>query len=357
MLHNLKLILILTLSYGFMTAEASMLDSLRLEQRQGKSFIIHQVDQGETLYSLSRRYGSSVDQIAQSNQLVNYAISVGQELNIPYKEVKITGMIHTVDAGETLYSISRAYNVKVDDIIAWNNLQGNAISVGQKLSIGTAIKSYNEVTTNSEVQIVESVEEDEVSESQQAPNKEPSIEKAEPKKTIKKQSTVYMVQTGETMTSIANKFQVSEDSIKVWNNLRNNRVSIGQKLIFPYKINMDSLALAEKKPGYKDTKYGSKYSSSVDGGVKKLYEEGIAKVIDSQINSTKYLALHRTLTVGTVFQVKNLMNNKSIYVRVVGKLPDTGINDNVMIRLTPIAFEKLGIIDEKALVGITYFDE
>ncbi|MFZ9045660.1 MAG: hypothetical protein ACO2ZZ_07320, partial [Cyclobacteriaceae bacterium] len=111
------------------------------------------------------------------------------------------------------------------------------------------------------------------------------------------------------------------------------------------------------KPDYRETAYGSKYKIEKDGGVSKLYEEGIAKATNKQFNTSKYLALHRTLSVGTVFQVKNLMNNQTIYVRVVGKLPNTGINEGIMIRLTPKAFERLGIIDEKALVGITYFDE
>ena len=50
------------------------------------------------------------------------------------------------------------------------------------------------------------------------------------------------------------------------------------------------------------------------------------------------------------------MNNSTAYVRVVGTLPNTGINKNVMIRLTESVFENLGIIDKKALVEITYFD-
>jgi LysM repeat protein len=347
--YSLGIIFLGLIHLGF----SAPVDSVRLEQVDGKDFVIHQVDQGETLYGLSRRYSASVEQISTVNNLVNYGISVGQELRIPYKKVQISGIFHTVDGGETLYSISKAYNVTVAELTEWNNLQDNSISIGQKLSISPDTKL---VISDSDIEETSIPTVEEVDKTDDNSAKETSVQE---KVVVENPTPVteYLVQASESMRSIAAKFGVSEDSIRTWNNLRSNRLKIGQKLVFPFEVNMDSLALSEEKPGFKDTQYGSKYSSSEDGGVRKLYEEGVAKVIDSNINSTKYLALHRSLSVGTVFQVKNLMNNKTIYVRVVGKLPDTGINDQVMIRLTPKAFDRLGIIDEKALVGITYFDE
>jgi LysM repeat protein len=318
-------------------------DSLRIEEINGKRFVIHEIDQGETLYALSRRYNASVEDISQQNELQNYAISVGQILRIPLKEYKISGILHTVDQGETLYRISKAYDVSVVDLKRWNNLVDNNISVGQKLSIGSQMPDdaplYQDELDNSK------------------PFVEEDLDLMEEDVKLRKVGTNYYVQAGESLASIANKFNVSADSIQYWNNMRSRKVKIGQLLVFPFEVNMDSIALAEKKPDYRETAYGSKYKIEKDGGVSKLYEEGIAKATNKQFNTSKYLALHRTLSVGTVFQVKNLMNNQTIYVRVVGKLPNTGINEGIMIRLTPKAFERLGIIDEKALVGITYFDE
>ncbi|MFT5953797.1 MAG: LysM repeat protein [Cyclobacteriaceae bacterium] len=342
---------------GMTSIHAAMpIDSVRTVQEEGKTFVIHQVDQGETLYALSRRYSASVDEISNSNELINYSISLGQELRIPIKELKMAGMFHTVEAGETLYSISRAYEVSIEDLSNWNNLANNALAVGQKLSIGTKMKAdpaamVVEITTP-----VSNALDSEVVDSSENNTPEPTKPIVEDP-IIEKPGFTYQVQAGETLTSIAQKFSVSTDSIQFWNNLTTKRLRIGQRIDFPFEVNMDSIALSQTADGYKPTKYGSKFNMSEDGGVKKMYEEGVARIIEADINSTKYLALHRTLTVGTVFQVKNVMNNKTIYVRVVGKLPNTGINDKVMVRLTPKAFEKLGIIDEKALVGITYFNE
>lgn len=319
-------------------------DSLRVDEINGKRFVIHEIDQGETLYALSRRYNASVEDISIENKLKNYSIAVGQILRVPLKEYKISGILHTVDQGETLYRISKTYDVSVDDLKRWNNLVDNSISVGQKLSIGSQMPDdaplyQDELDGSKPVKEEESIPE----ETESAASMEVG--------------TTYYVQAGESLASIANKFNVSADSIQYWNNMRSRKVKIGQELVFPFEVNMDSIALAEKKPDFKETAYGSKYKIEEDGGVSKLYEEGIAKATNKQFNTSKYLALHRTLSVGTVFQVKNLMNNQTIYVRVVGKLPNTGINEGIMIRLTPKAFERLGIIDEKALVGITYFDE
>ena len=116
------------------------------------------------------------------------------------------------------------------------------------------------------------------------------------------------------------------------------------------------MAESSALPGYETTYYNSKIQTCEDGGVTKYIEEGMVRVIDSDIQTSKYLALHRSLRIGTIFQVINLMTNESTYVRVVGKLPDTGINKNVMIRLTDSAYKRLGIIDEKSLVEIVYFD-
>lgn len=314
-------------------------DSLRTEEIDGKKYVIHEIEQGETLYALSKRYNASVEVISTENKLENYAISVNQQIRIPIKVYKISGIYHTVEKGETLYRISIAYDVTIEDLRRWNHLVDNNISVGQKLSIGSQMPDNAPLYADESSAVSESV-------------KVVEIEEEEPVAGF-----TYYVQTGESLASIANKFNISADSIQYWNKMRNRKVKIGQALNFPFEVNLDSVALAEKDPNYRETSYGSKYKIEEDGGVSKLYEEGIAKATNSQFNTSKYLALHRTLSVGTVFQVKNLMNNRTIYVRVVGKLPNTGINEGIMVRLTPKAFERLGIIDEKALVGITYFNE
>ena len=97
-----------------------------------------------------------------------------------------------------------------------------------------------------------------------------------------------------------------------------------------------------KVPYYTSSKYGSKLLVNEVGGVKKYTEEGLVMKIDSELNTPKYLALHRNLSIGTIFEVINLMNNKNAYVRVVGRLPNTGLNQNVMLQPDQICVSGFG---------------
>lgn len=112
---------------------------------------IHQVVAGETLYSISKKYNVDVTEIIKLNDLNNSQISVGQNLKIPSKisnktkdnqitetnkqEEKI--IKHTVIVGETLYNLSKKYNVKIEDIKKWNNIVNDSLNVGQILIIRT----------------------------------------------------------------------------------------------------------------------------------------------------------------------------------------------------------------------------
>ena len=93
---------------------------------------IHEVVTGETLYSISRKYGVDVPEIIKINQLNSSQLSVGQKLKIPTKvdnQIEISPkqnteivkqeekiVKHTVIMGETLYNLSKKYNVKIEDI-------------------------------------------------------------------------------------------------------------------------------------------------------------------------------------------------------------------------------------------------
>ncbi|TVR81079.1 MAG: LysM peptidoglycan-binding domain-containing protein [Chitinophagaceae bacterium] len=109
--------------------------------------ITHTVTAGETLFAISRKYNVSVENLNKWNNLSNNALSVGQRLVVGHKEVtsertatptqtnQDTNKYHTVERGETLFSISRKYNVTVNQIRQWNNLQSDNLSVGKQIRI------------------------------------------------------------------------------------------------------------------------------------------------------------------------------------------------------------------------------
>ena len=90
------------------------------------------VKAGDTLYGISKQFGVSIADIVAENNLSTITLRVGQVLKIPSVE---TTTLYIVKEGDTLYSISRKFNVSVDDIIRINNLNSNLIALGRELFI------------------------------------------------------------------------------------------------------------------------------------------------------------------------------------------------------------------------------
>ncbi|MFY8020680.1 MAG: LysM peptidoglycan-binding domain-containing protein [Bacteroidia bacterium] len=122
--------------------------------RENLSFF-HTVQKGETLYGISKKYGVRVDAIQFLNVLSGDSIEVGQRLIInpaiksaDTKDPQTVPGVHVVRQGETLFSISRLYNLKPADIKATNNLSSDQIGIGQVLTIVPAIVEKDRPNTN-----------------------------------------------------------------------------------------------------------------------------------------------------------------------------------------------------------------
>ncbi|MDE0471529.1 MAG: LysM peptidoglycan-binding domain-containing protein [Ekhidna sp.] len=340
---------ICSLSWVFFS-NAGVADSIRAEQRSNGLFVIHQVEEEETLYSLAKRYGGTVHEMIVQNQITDNRINVGQMIEILVKKntdrqtnlaenekqppETIAEDYHLVGKGETLYSISRRYNVKVKDLKKWNNLKENAISSGMRLKIDKTPKKPpepEEEHVEQPVAVSQALAADDSTETLVFNDFPEDFER-------------YLVQTSETLYTIARQIGVSLDSLRAWNSLKSDYLKIGQELWFKKPSSTDFYSIDDRE----------KRSQAGGDGFEKIYDEGIISVIDS-MNTSKYLALHRTLPIGTNIEVRNLMNNQIIQVKVVGKLPDTGINQNLMLRLSKPAYDQLGILDSRSRVEISYF--
>ncbi len=307
------LLLIGVLFYGGQTAMAAPADSLRVEYIDGQAYIIHQVDPGETLYAISRRYRVSMNAIAEATPAVKTGLHDGMILRVPYKAPakEVSRQVkHTVAAGETLYSISNIYGVSVIDIMEWNNLLSTDLEVGQVLKIGGKV-----------------------------PAKEIDF--------IRDGRKIHVVQAGEGLYAIARNYNVSVDELVAWNNLSSSSLNLGQELIVGAAPAAEQpvAVVAESKP---------QPATNAPRATVKKYESGIAAGIEGSTEDNTYLALHRTIPPGTLVAVRNEMNNQVVFVRVVGELPDTGVNEKVIIRLSPAAVKQLHAIDPKFRVEITY---
>ena len=309
---------------------ASDIDSIGIKKEEGEIFVLHRVDAQETLYSLSRRYGASIDAIVENNQITGNSLSVGTVLSIPWQHA----VTHTVKAGETLYSISKLYTVSQEQIKEANSLKGNQLEIGMILTIVSKVKTS---VNSGNLPIA---------------------------------TDQHVVGNSETLYSISKKYGVSLQELKAWNSLQNNNVQVGDTLSLIQIPESSKLAL----PSDENSNLGITSTSTVFSpanqevsstpstnreinrsvDVVPVKENGIAAVIDGNSETKKYLALHRTASVGTIMRVRNEMTNLSVFVRVVGKLPDTGSNNNVLLRLSQAAQEALGALDGKFRVEVSY---
>jgi LysM repeat protein len=179
-----------------------------------------------------------------------------------------------------------------------------------------------------------------------------------------KEAEIHIVAPKQGLLSVANMHKVTMAELRKWNNLTSDRLQEGQRLIVSdpsgtkSTIAVDKASLLPAKTTAAVTppapaavaEAPAKEKGPED--IKKKIETGIAELIDVPDNSGKFLALHRTAPIGTLVLVKNLTNNQSIWVKVIGRLP--GGDSKVIIKLSPKAFEKLNAVDKRVRAEISY---
>ncbi len=346
-LNKMKMrILILLLIMMGGQVQANNPDSLLTRWINGKKFLLHKVSPKETYSSLSRQYHVPVAEIQAANpKSVN--LKIGEVIHIPVSastttptksvveqqespKVKSTTpsspsaegnskQTHTVQKGETLYGISKLYSMSVDDLKKINALNSNAVAVGQKLKVNALSKSVipiqqEIVKASTEVKTVNENETKEI-----VVKSTPAVTpKEEVKETAKEiASTPVIVES----TKSADTTELP----KVYNNPGTSRSSV-----------------IEKDP-----------TSGVE--VEKVTEIGVATwLVEGDLNQSKFYALHRTAPVGSIIKVTNRMNNNSVFVKVVGTLPDTGDNNAAIIKITQAAAQRIGAIDHKFTAELSY---
>ena len=169
------------------------------------------VKKGDSLSVIAKKFSTSTGAIQKLNKLDNHTIRIGQKLLVPLSEGELqaqhlpshvrvsvnkkaqTKKSHTVKSGDTLWDISREYDVTIKQLASWNKLKASSVlRLGQKLTIyQTTAQKKNEglITTN--------------------------------------RTITYKVRRGDSLARIANEFNLTIKDIIKWNNLA------GQKYLHP----------------------------------------------------------------------------------------------------------------------------
>lgn len=202
------------------------------------------VKKGDSLYSIASKYGVTVDQLKQTNNLISNTLSIGQVLNIPTEPInKEDYIVYTVKKGDTLYGIANSYNVTPNQLITFNNLSNTILQIGQNIKIPIQNVSEEQKTTEFTEYTVKKgdslyniariygVSVNDIMKFNNLTTNLLSIGQIIKIPISETTDIEYIVKSGDTLYSIANTYNTTVNEIKNKNNLVNNILSVGQKLI------------------------------------------------------------------------------------------------------------------------------
>jgi LysM repeat protein len=234
---------------------------------------------------------------------------------------------HKIQKGQTLYSLARFYGLNEEELYPYNpNLKSNVVGLGQiiKLPIpNAAIKRF----------------------------------KGDNFKRWKYAPIAFKVKKGDNLYKIAKTlFHMPIDSVVKWNNLPNETIAPGQILHVGWmSLNgvPDSVRNLRKSTiDLKKKELEAKFS----GQKKSIEQKGAAFWQKKGNPNTHYYCLHRTAKVGSIISVTNGMNFKTLYAKVIGKIPQNAFGDEVIIIVSPSVAKQLGAKDERFFVKIKYVE-
>lgn len=315
----------------------------------------HQVQAGETLFSIANQYDITVQELRDWNNLESDELSVGQSLIVKAGQADENTTTHVVEEQETLFSISKQYGVSIPELKSWNNLSDNNLNISQELIIYTDGDNGGD-NTNKSIVVQETAQ----------------------------RNTYYTVKSGDTLYEIARAHNMTVTELKTLNDLSSNNIAIGQKLtvketaappsvaadtksspqgkFITYtltenqsldniltRFEMDEEEFEALNPGIFSTRfqrgqkltvlappsksYENPYIASAD--LKDLGKTAVAKYSSSEVgkpttsgelyNPGELTAAHSNIAIGTVMFIENPTNNKGIYVRINDRISGSGL--------------------------------
>jgi LysM repeat protein len=293
-------------------------------------------------------------------------------------------IVHKIKPKDNYYSIGRRYHVSPKEIMKYND--------NVKLTIGHTIKvptdrpfeesKHEKAITKNDHKKKKHAQEEQQEET-------PAVQQEEPKETYVKPQppapqpsqpadntpsgppTQYKVSAGETLYSIAKRFNTTVDAVMAQNNLKSNTISPGQILNIssnasdsapstPAPVTQPSENIVAKADSTRmattqDSSNSAYHINANKYGLFEKDEKGVATWMDDEgLDPNKKLVLHRTAPIGTVIKITNVMTNRTTFAKVVGRFTDNEQTKDVIIVMTKNVAEALGALDKRFQVNLSY---
>jgi len=279
-------------------------------------------------------------------------------------------ILHKLKAKDNYYSIGRRYNVSPKTIIKYND---NA-----KMTIGHIIKVPTDRPFKKEqapvITKAKPVQHDKPAVQHDKPAVQPPVEQPEQNQQTDDSGkdvtpTQYKVSAGETLYAISKRFNTTVEDIINLNGLKSNDLHPGQILLV--KSNTPAPTPPAPAPHPTDSIVAtrdstipatSQDSSNIEHrgnankfGIYEKDEKGVATWIDDDgMDPNKMLVLHRTAPIGTVIKITNVMTNRTTFAKVVGRFTDNESTKDVKQVMTKNVAQSLGALDKRFQVNLSY---
>lgn len=201
------------------------------------------VQKGDSLWSIANKFNTTVDNLKKLNNLSTNLLQIGQKLKISATQLNQPNEYYTVKKGDTLYSIATKNGLTVQELKDLNNLNSNNLTIGRSLLIKKNPKENTNVTTYTvkagdtlysiarkyDTTVNKLTTLNNLSSSNLSIGQIIKI----PTSTQNANEQSYIVKSGDNLYSIANKFNTTVSKIMNRNNLKSTLLQIGQELIIP----------------------------------------------------------------------------------------------------------------------------
>ena len=257
-------------------------------EKNGLSFHEMEITKGLTLFSIVQLSGSTGEELLQYNPGCDKELKIGQKLLLPLVR---KSLVHKVKEKETLFAISKRYLVPIDSIIFWNYILDKGIKVNQNLKINHAalrIELLNETATT-----VNTVARDSTLNQRNF--------------NFNDQFLFHIVETGETLSSLAKRYMVTTDTLLYFNGLQKSKVEIGAKIKIPINQTINIV----QGPKVVPIKMAVKSTNSVTEKKQVIRDPKIAVFLPFSVDSVVY-PLNGTTKAAVEFYLGALLGIKDL---------------------------------------------